>query len=78
MELNFFKVLFTVFVWGSIEHLISQLLKKKKRNECVCMAMLGWLKHYRVHQKATGLIPGQGTYLGYRFDPQSGHITGGN
>ena len=24
--------------------------------------------------KVVGLIPGQGTYLGYRFDPGSGHV----
>ena len=28
----------------------------------------------RVHQKVVGSIPGQGTYLGCRLDPRSGHI----
>ena len=34
---------------------------------------LSWLEHPPVHQKVAGSIPRQGTYLGGRFDPQSGH-----
>ena len=30
-----------------------------------------WLEHSLVHQKVAGLIPSQGTYLGFWFDPQS-------
>lgn len=30
---------------------------------------LSGLEHRTVHQKVAGLIPGEGTYLGYRFDP---------
>ena len=33
-------------------------------------AWLTWLEHCPVHQKVTGLIPGQGTYVGCRFDAQ--------
>ena len=31
---------------------------------------LSWLQHHPIHQKVTGSIPSQGTYLGCRFDPQ--------
>ena len=33
-----------------------------------------WLQHCPVHQKVAGSIPGQGTCLGYRFDPHLGPI----
>ena len=29
-----------------------------------------WLERHPVHRKVAGSIPGQGTYLGFRFDPQ--------
>ena len=35
----------------------------------VCMALAGWLswlEHHPIHQKAAGLIPQQGSYLGCR------------
>ena len=35
---------------------------------------LSWLEHRRTHQWVGGLLPSQGTYLGGRFDPWSGHI----
>ena len=36
---------------------------------------LNWLEHHPVHEKkVAGLIPSQGTYIGCRFDPQSGRI----
>ena len=35
---------------------------------------LSFLEHCPVHLKVTGSIPGQGTYLGCKFDPQSGCI----
>ena len=41
------------------------------------IALPGWLsrlRHQSTHQKAEGLIPGQSTYLGYRFCPWLGHI----
>ena len=40
-----------------------------------------WLRHLEhcpIYRKVVGLIPGQGTYLGFGFDPQSGHIQEGN
>ena len=33
---------------------------------------VSWLEHRPIHQEAVGLIPGQGTYLGCRFDPWLG------
>ena len=30
---------------------------------------LRWLQFRPAHQKVAGSIPGQGTYLGYGFDP---------
>ena len=35
---------------------------------------VAWLEHHPVHQRVVNAIPGQGTYLGSRFDPQSGHV----
>ena len=35
---------------------------------------LSWLQRCPVHQKVVGLIPCQGTYLGYGFDPRSEHV----
>ena len=35
---------------------------------------LSWLESHPVHQKAAGLIPSQGTYLGCRFDPRWGCV----
>ena len=35
---------------------------------------VSWLEHRPIHQKAVGLIPGQSTYLGCGFNPQSGHV----
>ena len=35
---------------------------------------LSWLEHLPVHKKVVGLTPGQGTYLGWRLDPQSGRV----
>lgn len=35
---------------------------------------LYWLEHRPVHQKAEGLIPGQGSYLGCGFDAQLGCV----
>ena len=34
--------------------------------------LLSWLKRHPVHQKAVGWIAGQGTYLGFGFDSQTG------
>ena len=36
--------------------------------------LLSWLENHPVHQKVVGSIPGQGTYLGCRLDPQSGCV----
>ena len=39
---------------------------------CDLLALAGWfrwLEHCSVHQKVVGLIPGQGTYLGFGFNP---------
>ena len=33
---------------------------------------LSWLECGPVHLKVVGLIPSQGTYLGFRFNPQCG------
>ena len=33
-----------------------------------------WLGHHPIHQKVTGLVPSQGTYLGCRFDSQLEHV----
>ena len=33
-----------------------------------------WLEYHPIHQKSADLIPSQGTYLGYRFNPWSGCI----
>ena len=38
------------------------------------MKELGLLEHWTAHQKVAGLIPGKDTYLGCRFNPQSGHV----
>ena len=35
---------------------------------------LSWMEHCPVHQNVVGSIPGQGTYLGYGFNPWSGSI----
>ena len=35
---------------------------------------LSWLECCPIQQKIVGLIPGQGTYLGRRFDPGLGHV----
>ena len=35
---------------------------------------LSWLEHHPLHQKVAGLIPGQGTYLGFGFNSQMRHI----
>ena len=35
------------------------------------LVWLSWLEHCPIHQKVVDLIPGQGTYLGCRFCPQS-------
>ena len=36
------------------------------------LAWLSWLEHCPVNQKVTGLIPGQGTYLGGGFSSGQG------
>ena len=41
------------------------------------LALAGWLSRlecYAVHQKVTGLILSQDTYLGHRFDTQLGCV----
>ena len=35
---------------------------------------LYWLERRPVHQKVVGSIPGQGTYLGCKFDPWLSHV----
>ena len=44
------------------------------KNYCSPGQWLSCLEHRPVHQKVVGLIPSQGTYLGFGFDSQSGHI----
>lgn len=39
---------------------------------------LVWLQCPPIHQKISGFIPGQGTYLGGGFDDQSGWHIGGS
>ena len=41
----------------------------KKNDRPTLAEWLRWLEHRPVYQKVTGLIPGQGTYLGCGFDP---------
>ena len=38
------------------------------------LALVGWLVHHPIDQRAMDLIPGQVTRLGWLFGPQSGHI----
>ena len=35
---------------------------------------LCWLEHHPLHQNVVGSIPGQGTHLGFQFDPLLGRI----
>ena len=35
---------------------------------------LSWLEHHSIHQKVSGLNPGQDTDLGCRVDPWLGHV----
>ena len=35
---------------------------------------LSWLEHHPINHSNGHLIPGQGTYLGCRFNPQSEHV----
>ena len=37
---------------------------------------LSWLERCPTHAKVVGLIPGQGTYLGCRFDPWPKPVSG--
>ena len=47
----------------------------KKRWWYVALARwLSWLEHHPRHQSVLSSVPGQGIYLGCRFDPQLGHI----
>ena len=57
------------------EQKTNKILKVKRQPWPV---WLSWLEHHPVDQKVTGLIPSQGTYLGCRFDPQSGPTQEGN
>ena len=43
-------------------------------NKTTCPVQVSQLEHCPIHQKAGGLIPGQDTYLGYRFNPSLGHV----
>ena len=57
--------------------LLSFRNKIENRRMCALAGWLSWLKHCPIYQKFAGSIPGpvpgQGTYLGCRFDPWSGH-----
>lgn len=53
-----------IYVW-----FIKRLIKKTTG------ALAGWLgglEHHPMHQSFVGMIPSQGTYLGCKFNPQSG------
>ena len=45
-----------------------------KKESIAFAGWLSWLQHCFVHQKAVGLIPTEGTYLGFRFNFWLGHI----
>ena len=45
------------------------------RKEGFHPGQLGQLEHHSLPQDVAGWIPGQGTYVGYGFDPQLGPIS---
>ena len=68
-----------VTTWMSVHLCISNSTTPKvKTGPLPALAgWLGWLEHRPTHQKVTGSISGQGTYLGCGFDPWLGHIQKG-
>ena len=50
-------------------------VKEKNLKHLIALAgWLSWLEHHTIKQKVVGSILSQGTCLGCRLDPQSGHI----
>ena len=52
---------------------IKNILEKRKPSPG---QWLSWLEHCPINLKVMGLTLSQGTYLGYSFSPQSGHMQG--
>ena len=59
---------------GLIIALSQQSLSLTIKSSPAPVGLLSWLEHHPVHQRVAGLIPGQDTYLGCRFNPHSGCI----
>ena len=49
-------------------------MQGKKTQPGLWPVWLRWLEHHPISWKVASSKPGQGTYLGFRFDPQSGCI----
>ena len=58
----------------SLENFHDKKLNKKKNHMLALAQWLIWLEPRAVHQKAAGLIPGEGTCLSCGLDSQSGRI----
>ena len=63
-------------VWGLgfWPDLFSNYEKYFKENKETWVVRLSWLEHHPINRKVAGLIPGQGTYWGFKVGPWSGCI----
>ena len=67
------KAMFNLAAKSRIGQADKTFLSLKKEMSALAQ-WLSWLEHCPIHQKVAGSIPSQGTFLGCRSDPWSGHI----